>query len=385
MPESRPSPITPLSVALDRGATRYFHGRKRILGSFSRYLERAEQIKSGGTTFLIQGAPGVGKTALLDEIALGALRNEWDVVHINLDDLYNPVHMAQTIGKYYVTRKQTSTKVDVKFLSREYIKDVAGDSSVSQVLEKMRPKRGMVLVLDEAQRIGRFYATPNEISVLGTLDILHNGRLPHPVFLLAAGLRTTLRAFGSLKISRFAENCVVELGPLSKESERAVILDWLEDYGGVKEDPAAWIDTIAKETYGWPRHVQSYSRHAAEHLKANLGIMMPNGLEAVLELGRKGRKMYYKQRLNDFSGDEVICLTEAIKDVDSGRPFNEGLVVASLSEKYGHEEANKLFQKFLDKGVIESDGFLYSVPIPSMHDWMKSELDQVQERLRACY
>jgi len=47
---------------------------------------------------LIQGALGAGKTALLEEMALDALEKRWGVVKINFDDLYNPAHMAQTLG-----------------------------------------------------------------------------------------------------------------------------------------------------------------------------------------------------------------------------------------------------------------------------------------------
>ena len=58
----------PLTAAFDRGASKYFHGRRQILRDFRKLAERAIQAKSG-TTFLIQGAPGAGKTALLAECA----------------------------------------------------------------------------------------------------------------------------------------------------------------------------------------------------------------------------------------------------------------------------------------------------------------------------
>jgi len=51
----------------DRGRARHFHGRKSILSNFSRVLQYAvsKNLESNGTIFLIQGAPGAGKTALL--------------------------------------------------------------------------------------------------------------------------------------------------------------------------------------------------------------------------------------------------------------------------------------------------------------------------------
>ena len=50
----------------DRGPARYFHGRGEILGSFMRQLRRAKAT-NGGTIILVQGPPGAGKTALLEE------------------------------------------------------------------------------------------------------------------------------------------------------------------------------------------------------------------------------------------------------------------------------------------------------------------------------
>jgi len=63
----------------DRGPAKYFHGRHRILGNFLKLLKKSVNEK-GGSTFLIQGAPGAGKTALLinvrnwQKIMVGKLR-----------------------------------------------------------------------------------------------------------------------------------------------------------------------------------------------------------------------------------------------------------------------------------------------------------------------
>ena len=86
MAKSRHSSDPPSGFIPDRGPARYFHGRKKIRRDFRELLRYASQ-KTWGTTFLIQGAPGVGKTALLEEIASDALEDQWDVVDINLDDL----------------------------------------------------------------------------------------------------------------------------------------------------------------------------------------------------------------------------------------------------------------------------------------------------------
>ncbi len=360
----------PLTAAYDRGPSPYFHGRESIQRDFKKILERAHASKTG-TTFLIQGAPGAGKTALLFELEKIASRSQWEVVYINVQDLHNPAHLAQTFGKSYVTRKQTATNLDAKVLSREHIKEVAGDSSVIQVLQKLIPDHGVVLILDEAQRIADFVGTPYKMEVGGLLEEIHNGKLGQPAILLAAGLGPTITSFGKLGISRFSEDCVVELSTLSKESERAVIEDWIKKEGRGQGDPSAWMDAIVQETHGWPRHVHSYAKHASEYLQSNSGVMTSDGLSSVLEAGHKARKVYYKQRVDDFKPSEIQCLAKAIADVQPGIPMDDVDIVSSMTQKFGDDRAEELFKRLEEKGILEKTTLGYIVPIPSMHIWLK--------------
>ncbi len=360
----------PLTAASDRGPSPYFHGRESIQRDFKKILERAHASKTG-TTFLIQGAPGAGKTALLYQMEKEALDRQWEVVYINVQDLYNPAHLAQTFGESYVTRKQTATNLDAKVLSREYIKEVAGDSSVIQVLKSLISDSGVVLILDEAQRIAAFAGKPEELKVMELLDVIHNGKLGQPAILLAAGLGQTKASFGKLGISRFGRNCVVELGTLSKESERLVIEDWIQKEGRGQGDPSAWVDAIARETHGWPQHIQCYADLASEYLKANDGAMTLDGLTSVLEAGHEDRKVYYKQRVDDFKPSEIQCLAKAIADVQPGIPMDDVDIVSSMAQKFGDDRAEELFKRLEEKGILEKTTLGYIVPIPSMHIWLK--------------
>ncbi len=353
----------------DRGPAKYFHGRERIIGNFDKLVKDSMDTQKG-STFLIQGAPGAGKTALLEKMAINALEHRWDVAEVNLGDLYNPVQMAQTLGKRYISRKQGTFKTDAKVVGTEHIKEVAGDSSVSQVLEKMNPKRGVLLILDEAQRVGRFLNTSNEIQVMETLDKIHNGKLPHPVILLAAGLGMSKASFGDLEISRFKGGCFVELGALDKDSERAVIQDWLVKEGGAKGDPDAWMDAIAKKTHGWPQHISAYGDAAAKQIQHDDGEMTPEGLEVVYRLGAERREAYYKQRAEKISKKERRSLARLIQDISIEDGLDENDIKAFLSREYGSADAKDLFKRVVERGILHSQDGAYTIPIPSMHAWL---------------
>ncbi|MCY3999927.1 MAG: hypothetical protein OXF84_03840 [Bacteroidetes bacterium] len=44
---------------------------------------------------------------------------------------------------------------------------------------------------------------------------------------------------------------------------------------------------MVKETHGWAKHVHSYAKDASDYLKENAGIITPDGLAKVMELGRQ--------------------------------------------------------------------------------------------------
>ncbi len=191
-------------------------------------------------------------------------------------------------------------------------KNTNSEPSVENILRD--GKDPLLLILDEAQALGDEDIPPSQYkaAAIQVIELIHNGELGRPIILLATGLDGARRGFSNLKVSRFARNCFVELGASSKESERAVIQDWLQKEGGAKGDPTEWTDAITQETHGWPHHILSYAYPAAEYLKSNDGIMSPEGLNVVLESGRKGRREYYKERVGDFRVDQIHCLAKSI-------------------------------------------------------------------------
>ena len=82
---------------LDRGATKYFHGRETILAEFQKLLADSRKSK-GRTTFLVQGPPGVEKIALLAKCWGDAEEQGWKVAEIDTKDLWDPDKLRKTLG-----------------------------------------------------------------------------------------------------------------------------------------------------------------------------------------------------------------------------------------------------------------------------------------------
>ena len=380
-PPSRPSPKTPDAgksspppTGRDRGPAAFFHGRKAIISSFETALSDTITLNAG-TTFLIQGAPGAGKTALLDVLSAEARDQGWKVASIKIKDLYDPISMAQSLGESYVMDKQYAANVGIRGFGGGYSRNVAGYSSVDGLLKEGAPEKGLILVLDEAQYLINLNETPSEKHVArDTLDVIHNGRIGRPVILLAAGLGTTQSALNSLGISRFVRDCTVGLGALGEESEWAVIRDWLTKDGGAKGDPAPWIHAIAQQTHGWPQHIISYVDPAVAYLKSNNHRMTDDGLQIVLEKGAEHRIQYYRQRARGIDKRKRQVLAKTFNNVPLGETMEIDDIKSSLNQEYSKEEADYLFNKALEKGIIdERDDGDYGIPIPSMQTWLIEE------------
>ena len=363
----------PLTAAFDRGPARYFHGRKQILHDFKELLVRAAQAKSG-TTFLIQGAPGAGKTALLYECEKLARSAKWKTVNIDPNALWEPEILRHSLGRRKTPKVVGgSIRIGTKNIADAELKVEWSQLTILRILQSTR--KPLLLKLDEAQTLGTVNAPHpgQDGTAANVLRAIHNGELNHPVLLLVGGLGTTSVAFKELGISRFASGCLVELGSLSEEAEQAVLRDWLTKDGGAKGDPTIWMDAIAQETHGWPQHILSYVKPALNQLHADKRGMTTEGLHVVLEAGRRFRAEYYEHRADDFDKEHRQSLAKLLVDIPLGEGLTGSAIRSSLTKEYGSDEAKKLFRRALHCGVLHKQSGYYAVPIPSMHDWLISK------------
>ena len=371
---------SPSAEAFDRGPAKYFHGREVILGNFRDILWYSKQ-KESGTTFLIQGAPGAGKTALLAKCEELARDRGWKIVDIDPPALWNPNELQQSLGIKKIKIEGGSARVGIPSIGEAEISVGRFPQTMKTLLREGRDP--LLLTLDEAQTLGKKEALPPDQAHTASslFNAIHNGKLNKPVLLLAAGLGTTAESFRSFGISRFAKRCLVELGALDKEAERAVLYDWLTKDGNAEGDPTTWIDAIVQETHGWPQHILSYVEPALDQLHAAKGEVTEEGLNAVLKEGRAGRAAYYEQRVDDFRGDQIRCIAKSVAGIAPGEPVEYRDIVSSLTIEYGDREAKHLFQRFLKKGILEKCGTGYAVSIPSMHSWLENEYAREQIKL----
>ena len=244
-PVSRQLPNATTIKSDDRGTARYFHGRARELAEFANELYDAV-VLDRGTILLFQGAPGVGKSALLVECAAAARREGWKVVSlIGLDGLHNPAALARDLNQAYTEQTvakrggaaQLSGEVGILRIGQANValakntgkEKIYSGADIRQLLETAGEKKPLLLVADEIQDLAIEAASSPEVHsrLRNVLDSIHNGRVKGPVVLLGGGLESSVTVLAKLGISRFREKRVLQLGRLSPETERTVIQDYL--------------------------------------------------------------------------------------------------------------------------------------------------------------
>lgn len=373
------SDIAPRGPSIrDRGPAKHFHGRTGALQKFAEAMEAAK--KGAGTIFLIQGAPGSGKTALLAKCQEVAAAKKWQTARITPEAFWNPNALLDALGQDRdPVQKESgwstaaegeaglpglgSAKGSGAYESRK----IHAPRTTLDVLND--EEDALLLILDEAQTVAEKILNEHHPQARIVLDKIHNGDVDRPVILAAGGLSTTSEVFHDMGVSRFEARSFVGLGRMREAYTRDIIRDWLIKDGGAKEDPAPWIDAITPETYGWPQHIMSYIRPAVWHLVAHEGEMNNEGLQGVLEEGRDGRTQFYKARAKGFFEEHRTCIARAFASVREDYTQTRTAIMAFLVHDFGQSEAEFIFKRALHKGILDDLGGHLVIPIPSMRDW----------------
>ncbi len=359
----------------DRGKAEFFRGRQEQLEAFNQLIKRTEKEKSG-TTFLVQGAPGVGKTAFLEECEEKMDKKTWDVVWADPNVLWDVDELRKKLRLGYKVRlARLFIALGIENLIKIGSHFKLADRTIIGSINNRRKKRGLMLILDEIQDLGKKASPPDkaaEIRVRNTLYQMHNWRIKKPFILLVGGLGMSKSVFKEFGISRFNRKCAFNLGALNKKAEKEIIKQYMTTKGGVDEkNPRLnhWINTIITETQGWAHHIIGYGIVLSEQLKENHGVLDKKKLKHVLEKGEKERFNYYEQRIEGIDIQKRKLIASLLKK--EMPDMSEDDIVSFFQETFDYEKSKYLFDTTLEKGVFhQNEDGAFVVPIPSMRTWI---------------
>ncbi len=170
-------------------------------------------------------------------------------------------------------------------------------SGAAPLLEKLH----LVVFVDEAQN------TPVESSTREVLDCLHRDSYGIPLVAAIFGLSDTQEVLRQCGLSRFADERVVNLEPLSIVDATGSLRCMLDAYYiGTEEEKDYWANTLAELSQGWPQHVNRVGVVAGRVLRCNQGQLERHLLEKAFEKGTERKNDYYAERLAACSQDPEL-------------------------------------------------------------------------------
>ena len=359
-----------LAKTSDRTAPTVFAGRE---GEFALLNDAVRGVQNGekGHTVVIQGVPGVGKTALRNEYAARLLAANADaerpVIPVPLQSgVLNtpPAAIVEEIDRRFrelgASRKWDRAVGGAALLgsalfaavTRKNIQDFTPSArapdSLPIALEDYvdfrfgRRECTVVLLVDEAQNLH------DTLRVRDCLDVLHGGITGETqVLLVCFGLANTTARLAELGLSRLARGHARRIGALSNKDARRVVTGTLHvalanhafDDGSLDEARRKkWLGEAAKailaESGNFPHHLTNGCCALAE-LALDEGVADVPPVAKLRDLCQEHKREYYAARLQPWSR-HTIALAHAFAAEDGHwTPMDDIMAALMASDNRG--------------------------------------------------
>ena len=407
-PKPPPADPLPLETWLKRtdrseaGREPFFRGREAEYGVYRSAITSLSEGIVGGGTMVFQGAPGAGKSALMEECMEAVRRHStpevpWVAVAMDPSSLESPLDVIEALVgaanteserlREMVSGTSVATMLDDlrdrgKKLYRELSERGGGvfgvsvggrrDEGVSaggafRKAAQLLGKYHIVVCVDEAQN------TPVSSSTKGVMDCLH--RDPQGIPLVAAffGLSDTQRVLRDCGLSRFARGRVVTLDLLPSDDSACAIRSVFDAYGftGTQEDREVWVNRLAELSQGWPQHINSVAIAACEIIRANGGRIDSGHLDGAVAAAEEYKREYYAGRLAAASRPPWVYRQMALAAGEKGGvlPYDD------LRKFLAEETLDEFLTNALHVGLLAQTKDLpyhYQIPIPSFGDYLRA-------------
>ncbi len=356
----------------DRSRARFFVGREAQILDIERVCADAmAEYRAGGkligATRLVRGAPGAGKTALLEQIAalfgapkepdgfLGRLFRRaperaprLKTLLLDRVTLANPPALAAEIaecldaGKARQWRQTHGRAVTVQAGapgmasagSSETVATAPAAPSFAELRRVFPPqdwKWPLCLMVDEIQNLERDEAA--------TLEALHLGTAGLPIVPVLAGLANARDVLARHGITRLNEDGVHTLGRLEAgepaEAVRRMLDAYRVDTAGA--DAGYWASRLEEHSDRWPQHLQNAMRSLAEELVEAEGALAAVDEAAVAARARERRLRAYRSRRSPEMQEAIFLLARTMAGVpESGLRRNDAVgLIGSLARSEG--------------------------------------------------
>ena len=359
---------------------------------YERWIESSRKPQRHAMTRLVQGAPGAGKSTLIERIqelaAQGAAPSGTQhlAFFLSASELSRPGDLTERIstqipGGVLATAASAVVKLATSLLIGSSRPASGAADKAEQAVRKVGEKHfpgTLLLMIDEAQQVAPNSAEANALRTLH--QALHS--LPIlPVFAGLGHLEEHLAQEG-IGISRFAgPECVHTIGALSPEEGDDLLEGWLEHFE-IDAEPcelAKWQGAMRRDAQGWAMHTYDFLDALSLALADSpcpRQLSAPD-MEAVRQAAAAKRNNHYGKRygggaLSDNPDGVARLMAHLRKTGPQPKPDIKSAICRTFSAP-GNKGQDAWLNALLMPGFLqafpESDGFdlpSYACPIPSL-------------------
>ena len=306
----------------------FFAGREAEFGAFREAAQGLAKGFVGGETLLFQGAPGAGKSALMQECAAAV------TAHSTLEDIWVAASVPPSVLEYPAGTAQSIALA----AARERERLAAAESRTERALERARqrtrsalesltersagfmsvrvggrPADGGIDVQEAFRRIGdacrgaRVVLFVDEAQnlkegAMDVLDALHRGQTDIALLPVFLGLGDTAAVLAKRGVSRPPADRLVDISALRPQEARESLSMVFRAYGVRGRTRGAWLDALAEQSQAWPQHLNRVAVAACKVLAGHGMNADAAPLVEALAAGDAAKTEYYRHRLHEVPG-----------------------------------------------------------------------------------
>ncbi len=385
-----------------------FVGRTEVLDDIALAAEQVWEGTGSGqqgaekTTRIVQGAPGAGKSSIVNEIAQNPARLYAEsvgkaplVVTLRSGDIAGPIDILKPLAEKinpskvqeFMARIRKNTEGEAGFgfglfrfarkqeTSVEHAEPAATWDTFGIWVEQHGGfDRPIVLAIDEAQRLD--YDRKHPLSKL--FQSLHDG-CGLPIALVLAGLSDTEYSAGRMDLTRIPPDQKHHIGRFPDPEAREFMTRSCAHFG---IDVAGFEDQVkrlARPCDGWPRHLHIVLKAFGREALRTGGVLSQAEWERIgLEI-KAGRDAYYDNQYSDEMQISINLTAKVMAELDSGHSrakieylMKELHKTDSLTYCFPADmDANSFFVHLVHQGALHKESVdRFVCPIPSFRTYL---------------
>ena len=354
----------------ERDRAPFFTGREKQLEDIEDAVDEAMVMVAKGesvssATRVFYGAPGAGKTSLLNEIkrryeqlpkSKGSVVATFSILNLK-DEVSLVSKITDLVEKNGACLFDQSTTVvsgfNVWFASVQESQTQASPGISFESLKRHLPpaewRHPLILMVDEIQNVGG-----EEKKILQSL---HQGTHDLPIIPVFAGLGNSIDVLDSLGLSRTNENNIHSIGALALDEAQEAIGKFLDCYQVKYTNQSAvmWQRELSTCSDCWPQHLHNGMRALAEGLIKVEGVLDEVAFDDFQRVERHYRLTAYRRRQSREMAASYELIARIMMDVVKADGLDEGdiLDAIDLYSTPTNEPRGRKWQ--IPKGMDEDD------------------------------